>query len=196
MATYGPHALVTPEYPTAADGPSAFQLFAASVEKGLYGTALDEADRDTRYADIPPGGLVTSHERLAVWMRTETGWHTMSSERTLTTGFSASSGWSLDSFDAFVTDDRLVTLSLEVTRTGGTISAPASGDIGNTEVGYLPAGCRPGPGRIGAPFRATGTSGSALIGTSGQTVITDMNSNSSIQSDHYLTIDFTYRLGG
>lgn len=195
MATYGLHGLVIPEYPSAADGPAAFQLFAASVAKGLYGTAVDEADRDTRYADIPPGGIVTSHERRAVWMRMPDGWLTVSSERTVASGFSPSAGWSLDSFEAFVTDERLVTLSLEVTRTGGAINAPASGDIGNTEVGYLPAGCLPGPNRIGVGFRATGTSGSALIGTSGQIVITDMNSNSTLATDHYVTIDHTYRLG-
>lgn len=196
MATYGPHDLAIPEYPNAADGPSAFQQFAASVEKGLYGTALDEADRDTRYADIPPGGIVVSHERLAVWMRLPTGWRTLFSSATIETGFVASAGWALDRFEAWVENDRLVTVALEVTRTGGPISGGTNGDMANTEIGYFPPGARPGPNRIGVPWRSVGSSGSGMIGTSGQFLITDMNTNSTIYTDNYLTLDHTYRLGG
>lgn len=195
MATYGPHALVTPEYPTAADGPSAFQLFAASVEKGLYGTALDEADRDTRYADIPVGGLVTCVARLAVWMRIADGWHTLVSDRVVTTGATASGGWELDRFEAAVQDERQVILSLRVLRTGGTITAPGNGNIANEVVATIPTGTRP-KWSESMNFRATATSGGATVSGVGVINLVDAHSGAQITEGQYVEMTTTYRLGG
>lgn len=195
MATYGPHALVTPEYPTAADGPSAFQQFAASVEKGLYGTALDEADRDTRYADIPPGGLVTCVARKAVWMRMPVGWHTLVSDRVVTTGATAGADWELDRFEAAVEDERQVVLSLRVLRTGGTITAPGNGNIANEVVATIPTGTRP-KWSESFNFRATATSGGATVSGVGVINIVDMHPTAQITEGQYLEMTTTYRLGG
>lgn len=195
MATHGPHDLVIPEYLDAANGPDAFQRFAASVEKGLYGVAVDEADRDTRYADIPAGGLVTSHERRAVWMRTETGWAAVAGEQVISTGATPASGFSLDLFEAVVDHGANVLLSVQVTRTGGTITAPNNGNIANTVIARLPAEVRPGRS-VAATFRSTATSGGVQVHMNGDVLICDMHPTSVIETDQYVHIDCTYRKAG
>lgn len=195
MATFGPHGLVIPEYLNSANGPDAFQRFAQSIEGGLYGVAVDEADRDTRFADIPAGGLVTSHERRAVWMRTETGWTTMAGERIITSGASERNGFTLDLFEAVIERDRTVQLTLQMSNGGSKRDAPGNGNITNTEIATLPVDVRPGRS-VAAAFRATATSGGVQIHPNGDVLICDMHPSSVIDVDQYVHIDATYRLAG
>lgn len=195
MATYGPHGLVIPEYPNAADGPAAFQQFAQSVEKGLYGTATDEADRDTRYADIPVGGLVSCPNLLALWQRTATGWHTVTEDTgPVTTGFTAAAGWDLGVCETVRRDGR-ADVYMEVFRTGGAINASAGGNIPDTTIGTIPAGFTPWRDRYPA-YRAFVTSGMCRIFANGTVTLLDAHANSTIGTDQSVVVTDTYRVSG
>lgn len=195
MAIYSPHRLVIPEYPSAADGPADFQRFADSLKDNLVGIAVDEADRDTRYADVVPGGIVVSHERRAIWMRIPSGWSTVWEEPRPVdiAGATAASGWEINQLRGIHPTPAENEIRGSILRTGSALTAGSTGNGPDTTVLTLPSEWRPGSGVVRFFFGASATSGQAVISAaSGNMSILDWHPGSTIDTDHFLTFSIKY----
>jgi len=144
-----------------------------------------EKGRTTMFAD---GSFGFSGNVTAPNLNTDTGW--------LTTGFAPSSGWTATGC-AYRTVNGVTTCHIRAQRTGGTITASASGSIADTNVVVLPAAIRSGYLLAGAGQMSitAGTFGYTwkINNTTGQFVLTS-SSNGGVSINNgdslYATVTF------
>lgn len=104
-------------------------------------------------------------------------------QSTSTTVFTIGSGWTLAAAQARVTAG-VTTVSIVATRTGGTITADAAGNIADTQVGTLTSGFRPGGGLTTQWTYDKGgvADGSVSIGTDGICTIKTLSPTATINN--------------
>ena len=190
-------------YPSGSDAPAAAaDMMAAfmSMDDRLILKAVDEADRDSKYADAPTGSFCVSGESKMIWFKTGPGpteWFTLYADTGwVEEGFTAYSGWEIENVSgrrkAGITEIRA-----QVTRTGDPITANASGHTPDRDVVSVPPQLRPASGTpaITGQGRAFTTSGTVELYVSGNIRIVDLHANSSIETGDYLRMSLIYMEG-
>ncbi|MFD3660242.1 hypothetical protein ACFWVF_06485 [Streptomyces sp. NPDC058659] len=118
-------------------------------------------------------------------------YHPPYDHETITTGAVAQTGWNLSSFWGRRTRDGVVTVRINLTRSGPEITASASGGISDYPLVTLPAGWGPG-----ATFEAVATnvvgSGTATIYGYSPVTLRDWSANGSIYTGGVLYVSATY----
>lgn len=174
----------TPTAPTAGAGTNTTQIATTAFVK----TATDA---------IIPSQTSNSGKYLTT-NGTSTSWASITSDSgTLSSGITASAGWSITS-QSYRKYNNIVQVSINLTRSGTTITVPASGNIANTTVATMPSGYRPA-------FEAMAVSGSngriasGAIDSGGAVVLTSVGTNSDntvaaqdIQTNDTFTLNATF----
>lgn len=112
----------------------------------------------------------------------------------------AAAGWTLQ-YERVVIKAGVATLNIGFTRTGGTITASATGDITDTQFGTIQAAYLPDPNFIGNTMwfnYSTGIAGgtSELNASTGVFTINTLNGGASILNTHTIRMTVTYPLVG
>lgn len=181
-------------YPSGSDAPAAAaDMMAAfmALDDRLVLKAVDEADRNARYAEAPTGSFCVSGESTTVWFKTGPGpteWFTLYSDTGwVDQGFTVFNGWELQTVrgrrKAGNTEIRG-----QVLRTGDALSANSTGHLPDTDVISVPPQLRPEPGlpAITGQGRASTTSGTVELYATGQIRLVDLHANSSVGNGEYL----------
>jgi hypothetical protein len=111
----------------------------------------------------------------------------------IATGMSAGGGWSLTDY-RYRRVNNLVFVYVHGTKTGGTISVPANGNIANADIGTLPVGYRP----TYTQGLATGSAGRAAafsVGSDGKVSITAVAGTGDIEADEEVSASGVFILG-
>lgn len=188
-------------YPSGSDAPAAAEDMMALVmnmDSKLVLPAIDEADRDSKYADAPASSLCVAGRSKKMWMKTGPGpteWVAVWEDTGWTTdGFVVRNGWS-------ITDIRGRTWGLHteirgtMTRTGDEIVATTAGNIIDTTVVTVPPQYRPTGLPVAGIFVARITGGGCFLYPSGDLQIVDAHSNSSIDTGDAFRFSFSYLRG-
>lgn len=187
-------------YPSGSDAPAAAaDMMAAfmSLDDRLVLAAVDEADRNARYADAPVSSLVVSGQSQKIWLKTgpsaldwllifgDTGW--------VTTGFVVQDGWSVTSIKA---RKRGVDIDVrgEFVRTGDDIEAGPTGNIADTAIVSLPPQFRPEPGSLDVLgiARSQYSSGAIQAYNSGAIRLLDLHAGASIPNGDFLRFSLSF----
>lgn len=190
-------------YPTGSDAPAAaadMMALVMAMDDKIVLKAIDEADRDSKYADAPVGSFCVAGESKMVWFKTGPGpteWFTLYSDTGwVEEGFTAYSGWEIQDVrgrrKAGITEIRA-----QVNRTGDPLSANSSGHIPDRDVVSVPPQLRPAYGlpAITGMARAYTTGGTIELYASGNIRLVDMHANSSIETGDYLRMTLIYMEG-
>lgn len=187
-------------YPSGSDAPAAAaDMMAAfmAMDDRLVLKAVDEADRNARYAEAPTGSFCVSGESKMVWFKTGPGpteWFTLYSDTGwVEQGFTVFNGWELQTVrgrrKAGFTEIRG-----QVLRTGDALTANASGHLGDTDVVSVPPQLRPESGlpAVTGQGRASVSSGTVELYATGQIRLVDLHPNSSVDNGDYLRFSLIY----
>lgn len=177
-------------YPSGTDAPAAaadMMALAMATDPRLVLPAVDEADRDAKYADAPVSTMVVSGESRMIWVKTgpaPTDWWTVYERQEYRTGFTALSGWELD--DALAIKNTYTTeMRAKFIRTGDDITANEVGNISpDVDVGLVPAqiSATISNFQVSMLFRGSVNSGGASLRTDGIIRIYDAHPTSSIRN--------------
>ena len=186
-------------YPNPLDGravPADLMALAEWVDSHQNYTALNSADRDSRYADLPPGLTVASStEPFYVWLKVGTGnsWRTLYSDTGwITSGFTA--GPEFENVDSsFRISQSNVDLYVRCTFTGTTYTAGAAGNMPDKLLITLPATILPLQHFVNGWWNGGPTGGGARITTSGNLYLLSILGNSVLTNGD--TVDFTASWG-
>lgn len=116
-------------------------------------------------------------------------------QTTVTTGLVMASGWSSGALVA-VKANGMCSMSMSATRSGGTITGSATGNITDTLVATLPAGIRPATRMTGLWENSDVSHGGVRIDTNGAITILSMTPTSTIGSGEGMGCSSTYIIGG
>ncbi len=128
----------------------------------LVHAATSVVDRDTRYGDLPSGGLVTCASLKAAWLKIDGGWQTLAIDTGwVKTGFQwPNAGWVAGPYNRIRNLNGSVEVRVRALRVGpgptGSTLATNVGNINDEAVCQVPAGFR--------PSNADGESGEQIIG--------------------------------
>lgn len=155
----------------------------------------DVASRNAAQADVPAGALATTTAPAGVYMRTATGWLDVYTDTGwVTEGFTPASGWDLTG--GYATARKVGPLSdvrVQVSRSGADITANSTGNIGESNVLTVPPQFAPsGTYALCTARGGSGTSGSAILYTTGTIVLSDLHAGSTISQDSLVTFQFTF----
>lgn len=187
-------------YPSGSDAPAAaadMMALVMATDPRLVLPAVDEADRDAKYADAPVSTMVVSGQSRKIWVKTgpsPTDWWTVYERQEWTTGFTALSGWEID--DAIAIRNTYTTeVRMKAIRTGDDITATSTGNITpDADVAVIPAQIADTLKlrQVITPFRASITSGGAAILVDGTIRIYDLHSGSSIRNSDGVWLSATW----
>lgn len=188
-------------YPSGPDAPAAaadMMGLVMAMDPRLVLPAIDEADRDSKYADAPRSTMVVSGQARKIWVKTGDGptdWWTVYQREEIKTGFTAATGWSLDGALA-IRNTYTTELRARLVRTGAAITAQQSNGNISPDVLTLtiPAQLTETitPYQITAIFRASRTSGSCSITVDGQVILRDAHPGSEISEGENVWISATW----
>lgn len=191
-------------YPSGSDAPAAAEDMMALVmnmDSKLVLPAIDEADRDSKYADAPASSLCVAGPSKKMWMKTGPGpteWEQVyGSSGWVTEGFVAASGWTIDRVGG-INRNGVIDIRAQVTRTGDDIVAdstgPAMGNIADVKILDVPPQFRPQQTDFSIPgiARAYRTSGSTDLYHHGAIMLTDLHTGSSVANGHYVRLAFSF----
>lgn len=207
-----------PENTDAPDGPSQFHALALSVETALNTTNGNVSAKQPLDADLTAlaalaatAGMLARTGAGAFAVRTLTATdgtltvangngasaapdYSLTTSGLVTAGFAIAAGWTLNTQSYRILGTQIVFLHIQATRTGGLITAPASGNLGDVSVVTIPAACR--PNRDIRTIFANGsiTCGSAVVGASGVVQVETMLPTSTIANGDVVTVDYSYML--
>lgn len=112
----------------------------------------------------------------------------------VTTGFSAGSGWTLASQSYQILAGQVVSLHLQCTYSGATITGGSSGDITDSQIATIPAACRPNRDIRTAYGQQGHAAGVVCVLSSGAVQIETLSSTATIASGDQVSVDYTYPL--
>lgn len=132
-----------PTGPEAAWLPGALMAYAESIDPKLVHAATSQADRDSRYATLPVGSLVTWAAGRTIWMKTAGGWERVFFDSGwVTAGFTYPDiNWAAGSYARARNRNGIIEVRAEVTYNGPTTAYP-SGDLSNVTVAVVPTAYR------------------------------------------------------
>lgn len=188
-------------YPSGVDAPAAaadMMALVMAMDSRLVLSAVDEADRDQKYADAPVSTMVVSGESRKIWVKTgpaPTNWWVVYERQEYTTGFTAASGWEIERAVAIV-NTATIEVRLRLVRTGDDIVASkeiqtSPGNVGpDVDIATIPAqlAATVGDFEVIAPMRASVTSGAVSVRSNGLIRLYDLHTGSSIKTDHRMWI--------
>lgn len=176
-------------YPSGSDAPAAaadMMALVTAIDPRLVLPAVDEADRDARYADAPVSTMVVSGESKKIWVKmgpAVTDWWTVYERREYRTGFTAMANWSLDAAKA-IRNTYTTEVRIRAIRTGPDLTADAQGNIPDQELAVVPADVTATVDEflVVGNFKSSYTSGAGSVKTDGIVKIYDMHSGSTIKN--------------
>lgn len=187
-------------YPTGSDAPAAAaDMMAAfmTMDSRLVLPAIDEADRDAKYADAPVSSLVVSGQSRKMWVKTGDGptdWLTVYADTGwVTEGFVVQDGWSITSIKArrngVNTDIRG-----EFLRIGDEIRATGTGHLDDVAVVSVPPQFRPEPDQLDVLGigRSRYTSGAIQAYNSGMIRILDLHAGAGIENGDFFRFSLSF----
>lgn len=187
-------------YPSGSDAPAAaadMMALVMAMDPKLVLPAIDEADRDSKYADADVSTMVVSGPSKKIWVKTGpavTDWWTVYERQEYRTGFTALSGWEID--DAMAVRNTYTTeVRVKCLRTGGDITATSTGNITpDVDVCIVPAqvSATLKSFQVTGLFRVDITSGGASLRTDGVIRLYDAHPGSSIRNGDYLWFSTTW----
>jgi hypothetical protein len=169
-------AITTTNAATAANSASALSAAVASI--GVTTGSLQASVTALNALNIGPTLATVS---------SDTGW--------VGGGFANAAGWSATWFRYRIFMGKFVFVELMTNRTGSTITAGSSGNIGDTLVITLPVACAPNFATWGI-YTARYTSGCFTINSGGQVTILDAHSGSEIDTGASLRLNCSYVRAG
>lgn len=187
-------------YPSGSDAPAAAADMMAAfshLDDRVVLPAIDEADRDARYADAPASALVVAGPSKSVWMKTGPGptdWLTVYHDTGwVNEGFTVFSGWDMTTMQARKNGVN-INIRCEGTRTGGDITAGSDGQLPDVSVLTVPPQFRlDGPGlNVVSSFRSLLTGGECQLYLSGIVQLISMHSNAKIETGEIVRFSFSY----
>ena len=186
-------------YPSGPDAPAAaadMMGLVMAMDPRLVLPAVDEADRDAKYADAPISTMVVSGESRKIWVKTgptPTDWWTVYERQEYRTGFTALSGWELDAAKA-IRNTYTTEVRIKLIRTGPDINANAAGNIPDVDMAIVPAqiSATISDFLVMGSLKADYTSGAAALKTDGVVKLYDLHTNSSIQNGNNIWFSATW----
>lgn len=191
-------------YPSGPDAPAAaadMMGLVMAMDARLVLPAIDEADRDSKYADAPMSTMVVSGESKKIWVKNGpavTDWWVVYERQEYRTGFTALSGWEL--VDAIAIRNTYTTeVRVKALRTGNDIDANGAdkwdaGNIGDEDVAIVPAQVAATLQGFLVPgsYKTNVTSGGSAIRTDGTIRIYDANTSGVIRTGDELWFSATW----
>lgn len=165
-----------------------------AAEQGLVLRAINQADRDARYSDVPEGTIVSGTDQDAIWRKNATGWQTIWSD----TGVVSSGIVSSDANNSSMQSQRgrirggQVSWAITMRYTGPDVTAGSNGNIGNFDIGTVATAWQP-PWNWFGVARFASTFGSLTIAaTTGVMTIAEILPNSSLLNGNQIWISCSY----
>lgn len=187
-------------YPSGSDAPAAaadMMALIMSMDSRLVLPAVDEADRDSRYAEAPVSTLVVSGESKKIWLKIGTGptdWHIIYYDTGwVSEGFVVQDGWELVQVGGR-THGPTTEIRGEVVRTGDQLDALSTGHLRDEVIVSVPPQFRPESGALSVigHGRALQTSGTMELFPNGNFSLLDLHSNSRIETGWPLRFSATF----
>lgn len=186
-------------YPSGSDAPAAaadMMALAMATDPRLVLPAIDEADRDAKYADAPVSTMVVSGESRKIWVKTgpaPTDWWTVYERQEYRTGFTALSNWELDSAKA-IRNTYTTEVRIRAIRTGPDLVADSKGNIPDQDIVLVPADIAATVQEflVVGTFKALSTSGAGSIKTDGIIKLYDMHAGSTITNGEMIWFSATW----
>lgn len=187
-------------YPSGSDAPAAAaDMMAAfmALDDRLVLKAVDEADRNARYAEAPVSTIVISGQSRRAWIKTGTGptdWYDwLYDTGWVGEGFTVYDGWNLATVEARKRNG-YVDLRGEVTRSGDGLTASSNGHLPNIDVITVPPQFRPETGKLAitGQGKTPVTSGAIELYASGRLALCDLHPNSTLSNGDYLRFSLGY----
>lgn len=117
----------------------------------------------------------------------------VSDSTTVTTGFTASAGWTLNTQSYRLIGGLIAFLHVQLTRTGATITGPANGNIGNTALlDTIPAAVVPNRDMRFMYAVGSASCGSASIAAANQVQLESLLPTATISAGDVVTLDCSY----
>lgn len=181
-------ALPIPLEGEAADNPSVFAAFRASLEPRIVLFASSEADRNAKYGSVPAGSLVSCTTTPTLWQKSAAGWNVLAHD----SGWQSIPTMNSSDFSNIATRWRLrngwIEFQLNVTYNGATITSPSNGGIVDVKILDLPVAARPeGPNHVRGLYAGRYGSGALLAAYTGAVWISDYTPNQTIESGDTIT---------
>lgn len=190
--------------PTLNDGdnvPAAMQAYAEATESMHVLYATDKVDRDTRYADVPPGTIVSATTTQHVWQKrpgaTPTWWTVAEYSFTNSGILIPRTGWEVATQQGWVINGLRI-LRVTMTYTGDAdivASGPNDNSPGNVAgdppMADVNEAWRP-PAQWNTIARGAVTSGNAEITTGGVLRLTDLATSGKLRTGEPLHMNFVY----
>lgn len=186
-------------YPSGSDAPAAatdMMGLVMAMDPRLVLPAVDEADRDQKYADAPISTMVVSGESRKIWVKTgpaPTDWWTVYERQEYRTGFTALANWELDSAKA-IRNTYTTEIRIRAVRTGPDLSADSKGNIPDQDIVLVPADIAATVQEflVVGNFKAAYTSGAGSIKTDGIVKLYDMYPGSTIANGEMVWFSATW----
>lgn len=193
-------ALAKIPYPSGSDAPAAaadMMAIVQALDAKLVLPAVDEADRNARYAEAPVSTLVVSGESKRVWLKTGSGptdWHTIYYDTGwVSEGFVVQDGWSLNKIGGR-THGPTTEIRGELVRTGDDLTATNTGHLPDQTLVSVPPQYRPESDELSVlgVARSQRTSGTIELHPSGNVNLLDLHANSTIDNGGVLRFSVTF----
>lgn len=153
----------TPVPPEANAVPADLAAMVDGFDRLVNLQAVDEADRDARYGDVPAGTLVSLTTRGQLTWKGLDGWQVVSRRPLwLDNAVATTSDWSPSRNEMTVSSSGVVQLHVTAAYEGPTVNVPADGNIANILVGTIDP--QYAPVLVAAPMSST-TSGPLVAGS-------------------------------
>lgn len=157
--------------------------------------AVDEADRDAKFSDVPAPALCVSKESRALWAKvgdagTSSDWLTVWEDVPDTSGFAVAAGWDLGA-ENWTRAGKVASCYLRLARTGAAIAANSSGDVGNASLGTAPDGFVP----LVPAALSTGASGfmvAATLWSNGEASLNALPPDVTLNTGQSITVAGTF----
>lgn len=187
-------------YPSGSDAPAAaadMMAIVQALDAKLVLPAVDEADRNARYAEAPVSTLVVSGESKRIWLKIGTGptdWHTIYYDTGwISEGFVVQDGWSLNKIGGR-THGPTTEIRGELVRTGDDLTATNTGHLPDQTLVSVPPQYRPESDELSVlgVARSQRTSGTIELHPSGNVNLLDLHANSTIDNGGVLRFSVTF----
>ena len=183
------------------DFPADLLAFGNGLDQLVVLKATSQSNRDSLYANVSAGTLVSCASLQKVWMKTTTpptaaAWITLAEVGTAatsgvitpaTTDWSVSAQWAqrLNGFISF---------RIQLAYSGATLTAGSDGNIGDTTIGTIQSSWRINSAAGYWPVAGTTNVMTMVltIGTDGSVILRSMVPNGTIQAGHVLAFAATY----
>ncbi|WP_167199475.1 hypothetical protein [Brevibacterium pigmentatum] len=192
-------------YPSGPDAPAAaadMMGLVMAMDPRLVLPAVDEADRDQKYADAPESTMVVSGPSKKIWVKTGPGpldWWTVYERQEYRTGFTFLTGWEPDTTIA-IRNTYTTEVRIKALYTGDMITAKpdSSADAGNItpdiDVCIVPAQVAETVGEflVVGTYKTNVTSGAASLRNDGTVRIYDATTSGRIRTGDYFWFSATW----